>query len=65
MADKKKKRRMMDPEPWADRVEWMDREEAIRERQRLYGSTRIRMIPKRDKPENEESDQNNENSEKE
>ena len=48
MADSKKKPRMYGPEPWADRVEWMEGEDAIRERQRIYGSIRIRMIPKRD-----------------
>ena len=48
MADPKGKRRMLGPEPWADRAEWMDRDESIRARKRLYGSTRIRMIPKQD-----------------
>ena len=36
----------------------MDREESIRERQRLYGSKRVRMIPKGDpddKPETEDT----------
>ena len=48
MANPKKKPRMFGPEPWADRVEWMEGDEAIRVRKWLYGSTRIRMIPKRD-----------------
>ena len=65
MSDTKKKRRMMEPEPWADRVKWMEGEEAIRERQRLYGSIRIRMIPKQDKPSKDESDQNIDNPDKE
>ena len=65
MADKKKKPRMIDPEPWADRAEWMEGEKAIRERQRLYGSVRIRMIPKRNEPKTEETGQNRGNPDKE
>lgn len=47
MADSKDKPRYKDPEPWAHKVRWLEPEEARRERQRVYGSTRIRMIPKR------------------
>ena len=57
MADSKKKPRMFKREAWADRVTWMSREEAIRERQRIYGSTRIRMIPKRDPEEQADEDE--------
>jgi len=57
MSDTKKKQRWKEPEPWADRVTWMPKEKAIRERQRLYGSTRIRLIPKKEEVEKSKHDE--------
>ena len=48
MADSKPKRRIVEPETWIPADGWMTKERAIPARQELYGSTRIRLIPKKE-----------------